>query len=156
MRLLGTLVKICQIPYANFETTRRFLYKFCIPLQFHERLFLCTFFSSNYLYFAQKEPIKRKIFETFKCSGQILSNSLCQFWNDESIPLQILYPSPVSRKITPLYFLSSNNIYFAQKEPIKVKLFETFGCSVQILSNSLCQFWNNKLILPQILYVSSV
>ena len=32
-----------QIPYANFETTSRFLSKFCIPLQFYERLFLCTF-----------------------------------------------------------------------------------------------------------------
>ena len=30
-------------------------------------------------YFAQKEPIKVKIFETFECSGQNLSNSLCQF-----------------------------------------------------------------------------
>ena len=82
-------------------------------------------FNSNNIYFAQKEPIKVKIFETFECSGQNLSNSLCQFWNDKSIPLQILYPSSVSWKITPLYFFSSNNIYFAQKEPIKVKIFET-------------------------------
>ena len=28
-------------------------------------------FSSNNIYFAQKEPIKMKIFETFNCSGQI-------------------------------------------------------------------------------------
>ena len=97
-----------------------------------------------------------KIFETFECSGQILSNSLCQFWNDKSIPLQILYPSSVSWKIIPLYFFSSNNIYFAQKEPIKMKIFETFECSDQILSNSLCQFWNDKSIPLQILYPSSV
>ena len=114
------------------------------------------FFSSNNIYFPQKEPIKIKIFETFECSDYILSNSLCQFWNDESIPLQILYPSSVSWKITPLYFFSSNNIYFAQKEPIKMKIFETFECSGQILSNSLCQFWNNKSIPLQILYPSSV
>ena len=114
------------------------------------------FFSSNIRYFAQKEPIEIKIFESFECSGQILSNSLCQFWNDESIPLQILYPSSVSWKITPLYFFSSNNIYFAQKEPIKVKIFETFKCSHQNLSNSLCQFWNDKSISLQILYPSSV
>ena len=73
-----------------------------------------------------------KIFETFKCLGQILSNSLCQFWNDKSIPLQILYPSSVSWKIIPLYFFSSNNIYFAQKELITMKIFETFECSDQI------------------------
>ena len=114
------------------------------------------FFSSNNIYFAQKEPIKMKIFEIFECSGQILSNSLCHFWNEESIPLQILYPSSVSWKITPLYFFSSNNIYFAQKEPIKMKIFETFECSGQILSNSLCQFWNGKSIPLQIWDPSSV
>ena len=96
-----------------------------------------------------------KIFETFEYSGQNLSNSLCQSWNNKLIPLQILYPSSVSWKITPLYFFSLNNIYFAQKEPIKVKIFETFECSGQNLSNSLCQFWNDKSIPLQILYPSS-
>ena len=97
-----------------------------------------------------------KIFETFECSGQNLSNSLCQFWNDKSIPLQILYPSSVSWKITPLYFFSSNNIYFAQKEPIKMKICETFKCSGQNSSNSLCQLWNDKSITLQILCNSSL
>ena len=95
------------------------------------------FFSSKNIYFAQKEPIKVKIFETFECSGQNLSNSLCQPWNGKSIPLQILYPSSVSWITTPLYFFSSNNIYFAQKKPIKVKIFETFKCLRQNLSNFL-------------------
>ena len=106
------------------------------------KITLLYFFSSNNTYFAQKEPIKVKIFETFECSGQILSNFLCQFWNDKSIPLQILYLSSVSWKITPLYFCSSNNIYFAQKEPINMKIFETFKFSGQDSSNSSCQFWN--------------
>ena len=114
------------------------------------------FFSSNSIYLAQKELIKIKVSETFECLGKILSNSLCQFWNDDSIPLQIFYHSSVSWKITPLYFSSSNNVYFAQKEPIKMTIFETFECSGQILSNSLCQFWNNKSTLLQILYPSSV
>ena len=97
------------------------------------------FFNSNniYIYFAQKEPIKMKILGTFlECSGQNLSNFLCQFWDDKSIALQILYLSSVSWKIIPLYFFSSNNTYFAQKEPIKVKVFETFECPGQILLNS--------------------
>ena len=114
------------------------------------------FFSSNNIYFAQKEPSKVKIFETFDCSGQNMSNSWCQFWNNKSIPLQILYPSLVSWKITPLYLFSSNNIYFAQKEPIKVKMFETFECSGQNLSNSFCQFWNDKSIPLQILCPYSI
>ena len=114
------------------------------------------FFSSNNIYFAQKEPIKMKIFETFECSGQILSNFLCQFWYDESIPLQNLCPSSASWKITPLCFFSSKNIYFAQKEPIKMKIFETLERSGQILWYYLCQFWNNKSNLLQILYPFSV
>ena len=78
--------------------------------------------------------------------------TLCQFWNDELIPVQILSLSSVSRKITPLYFFSSNDIYFAQKEPIKMKIFETFECSGHNLSNSFCQFLNDKSIPLQILH----
>ena len=85
-----------------------------------------------------------------------LTNSLCQFSNDKLSPLQILYPSPVSWKITPLYFFSSNNIYFAQKEPIKMKIFETFKCSGQNSSNSSCQLWNDKSVPLQILRNSSL
>ena len=110
------------------------------------------FFSSNNIYFAQKEPIKVKIFETFERSGQNFSNSLGQFWNNKSIPLEILYPPSVSWKITPLCFFSLSNIYFAEKEPIKIKFFETFKCSGQNTSNSSCQFWNDKSILLQILH----
>ena len=102
------------------------------------------FFSSNNINFSQKEPIKVNIFENFECSGQNLSNSLCQCWNDKLISLQILYPSSVSWETTPLYFFSSSNIYFAQKEHIKMKLFKIFKCSGQNSSNSSCQFWNGK------------
>ena len=114
------------------------------------------FFSTNNIYVAQKEPIKINIFETFDCSGQNLSNFLCQFWNYKSITLQILYPSSVSWKAIPLYFFSLNSIYFAQKEPIKMSIFETFECSGQISSTSLCQFWNDESIPLQVLYLSSV
>ena len=72
------------------------------------------------------------------------------------IPLQILCSFSVSWKITPLYFFSSNDIYFAQKEPIKMKIFESFECSGQTLSNSLRQFWNIKLIPLQILHLPLV
>ena len=97
-----------------------------------------------------------KIFETFERSSHNLSNSLCQFWNNESISLQILYPSSASWKIIPLYFFNSNNICFAHKELIKVKIFETFENSGQNLPNSLCQFLNDKSIPLQIFYPPSV
>ena len=84
-----------------------------------------------------------------------MSNFLCQFWNNMLIPLQILDPSSVSWKITLLYFFSSNNIYFAQKEPIKMTIFETSESSSQNWSNCLCQFWNKSIPL-QTLYPSLV
>ena len=96
LRFWNVPVKFCQIPYGNFETTSCFLSNFCIFLQFHKRLFLCTFFSSNNIYFAEKEPIKMKNFEILECSGQILSNSLWQFWNDKWPSLQFWYLSSVS------------------------------------------------------------
>ena len=140
----------------------QFLNNKLIPLQIFYpssgsgKIITLYYFNSNNIYFAHKEPIKVKIFETFESSGQNLPNSLYQFLNDKSIPLQILYPPSVSWKITPLYFFNSNNIYLAEKEPIKVDSFETFECSGQNLSNFWCQFWNDKSILLQVLYPPSV
>ena len=85
-------------------------------------------------------------FKSFKCSVENLPNFSCHFSNHESVLVQNLHNSSVSWKITPVYFCSSNNIYLAQKKPINAKIFDTFECSGQNLSNSLCQFWNHNLI----------
>ena len=79
-------------------------------------------FNSNNVYFAQKEPIKMKIFETFKCLGQNSSNSSCQLWNDKSVPLQLLHNSSLSWQITPLWILSSYFFKFGLKDPIKIPI----------------------------------
>ena len=68
-------------------------------------------------------------FDTFKCSGENLQNSWCHVLRNKSVFLQILHHSSMSWKITPLFFFSSNNTYFAQKEPIKAKIFENFEYS---------------------------
>ena len=60
LRLLSTQVKICQIPYTNFETSSQFLSKFSIPLQFHERLFLCTFLAQIIYTLLKKSSLKLK------------------------------------------------------------------------------------------------
>ena len=59
-------------------------------------------FSSNIIYFGHKKPINVHISEIFDCSGQNLSNSSCQFWNEKSVPLQIFCHSSVSVHINPL------------------------------------------------------
>ena len=58
-------------------------------------------------------------------------------------------------KITSLYFFRPNVIYFAQKESIKVNIFETFECLGQKLSNS-CHYWNNRSVFLQTLHHSSM
>ena len=108
-------------------------------------------FSLNIIYFGQKEPINLQIFEAIECSGQNLSNSSCQFWDDKPIPVQI---SSVSWKITLLHLSSSNNINVAEKEPIKAKILETFECWGQNLSSFSCRFWNDKPIVLQTLHHS--
>ena len=113
------------------------------------------FFSSNILYFGQKQLIKVQIFEIFECSDENLPNFSYHFPNHKTVFLQILHESLVSWKITPLYFFRSKVIYFARKGPIKVQILETFECSDQNSPNS-CQFWNNKLVFLQILHQSSV
>ena len=60
LRILSTKVKICQIPYTNFETASQFLSKFCISLQFHERLFLCTFLAQAIYTLLKRSPLKGK------------------------------------------------------------------------------------------------
>ena len=95
-------------------------------------------------------------FDTFECSGENLPNSSCHFPSNKSVFLQILYHSSMSWKITPLYFFSSNNIYFAQKEHIKMKIFETFKCLGQNSSTSSCHFPNHKSVFLQILHHPSV
>ena len=95
-------VKICEIPHVIFESASQFFFKYCINIQCHQAKLPYTFFSSKIIYFVQKNPIKVQIFEIFESSGQASSNSSCQFWNDKSIPLQILHHSSLSWHITPL------------------------------------------------------
>ena len=79
------------------------------------------------------------------CSGVNLPNSSCHFWKYKSVFLQILYQCSVSSKITPLYFFSSNILYFGQKQLIKVQIFEIFECSDENLSNSSCHWLFNVI-----------
>ena len=75
-----------------------------------------------------------RIFETFKCSGQNLWNSLCQFWNDKSIPLQILYLSSVSWKIAPLYctFLALTIYTLLNRSPLKWEFLKLSSVQLKI------------------------
>ena len=115
LKLSSAQVKIYEITYLNFQTTN-------VSSQISHRSsvsWMITplyFFSLNNIYCAQKKPIEVKISETFECSAQNLSNSFCQFWNDESIPLQILYPSSISWNRTPKCFFKLEQYILCSKE----------------------------------------
>ena len=51
--------------------------------------------------------------------------------------------STIKHKSSVLFF-GSNNIYFGQKQPIKVQIFEIFKCSGHNLSHYSCQFWTDS------------
>ena len=93
-------------------------------------------------------------FETFECSGEILSYSSYHFLNHKPVFLQILHHSSLSWKITPLYFYRSNGTHFPQKEPITVKILRISSAQVKIqqilfIFETINQFFFEHLITLQ-------
>ena len=128
-------------------------FQFCIFLQFHSSPMNCK--PIHFLLWING-PHQSPNVETSKCSGEHFPNSSCHFWKQESLFLQILYQYSVPSNITSLFFFSSIIIYFSQRQPIKVQVFEIFQCLNQNSSNSSCQFWTEKWIPLQFLHLSSL
>ena len=64
-RLLSAQINIHQI-LVIFETINWFLFKFCTTLQYHDIYIIpLYFFTWNFIYFQQKEPIKVQIWWNF-------------------------------------------------------------------------------------------
>ena len=113
--------------------TSQFLFKFYITLHCHDTYNSSVNFKLKHFLLWTKGSHQSPNFDTFKCSGENLPNSSCHFPSNKSVFLQILHHSSVSWKITPLYFFSSNNIHFAQKKPIEVKIsFRLLSAQVKI------------------------
>ena len=89
------------------------------------------------------------ILETFICSGQNSSNSLCQFWNDKSIPPQILHHYSLPWYITPLLILRSHFLLW-MKGSHQSPNFENFKWFGKNLPNSSCYFFK-----PQVSFSSN-
>ena len=148
-------MKICQTPHVIFQSTNYFSFKFCINIQCHQATLL-YFFSSKIIYFGRKEPIKVQMFETFKCSSQNSSNSSCQFWNDKSIPLQILHQSSLSWQNNSSVNVKLIHFLLWIKASHQSPKFETFKCSGENLSYFFRHFPNRKSAFLQILHHSLV
>ena len=92
-------------------------------------------FSSNNIYFAQKEPIQVKVLETFECSCQNLSNSFCQFWNGNLIPVKILYPYSTSWELAQTIYM-----LLLKRSTLKWKFLSLSSIRIKI-----CQFLMSTL-----------
>ena len=94
--------------------------------------------------------------DTFECSCENLPNPACHFPSNKSgfflfFFFQILHHSSMSWKITPLHFFSLKNIYFAQKEPIKVKIFlsaQVKICQIPYVSFETTSWFLFKFCIP--------
>ena len=68
------------------------------------------------------------------------------FETTNQFSFNFFYQSWLPSNITSLYFLSWSIIYFDEKQPIKVQIFEIFECLGQHLLNSSCQFWTSQFL----------
>ena len=122
---------------------------------FHERLLFCTFLAQTIYTLLKRSPLKWKFLRFSSARVKFCQIPYANFETRSRFLSKFCIPLPVSWKITPLYFFSSSNIYFSQKELIKMKIFQTFEWLGQNFSNFFCQFWSNTSIPLQILYPSS-
>ena len=141
VKFLMLISKFVNCPHVNSKS---------VPLQilYHSSVSSMItslyYFSSKYLYFAQKESIKVKVCGSCECPGQNLPNSSCQFWNGKSIPFQISYHSLVSSHTTLLQKIKLILFLLWIKESHQSPNFETLMCSGENLPYSSCHFPNYK------------
>ena len=103
-------------------------------------------------------------FETFECSDQILSNSFCQFWNNELIPLQIFcIPLQFHERLLLRTFLAQTIYTLLIRSPLKWKFwdFQVLGSKfikflMSILNWQVNSFSNFASFFIVITYNSSV
>ena len=125
MGLLSAWVKICQIPRVNFESTSQFLFNFLSFFSVSTHKSSVNFYPMHFLLWT-KGSRQSANSDTFKCSGENLSNSSCHFPNHKSVFLQILHHSSVSWDVITSELFSWNVMYFQQKESIKVRIWWNF------------------------------
>ena len=106
---------------------------------------LCTFLDQTLHTFHGRNKSKCKFLRLLSARIKI-HQILVIFKTTNQFSFNFFYQSWVPSNITSLYFLSWSIIYFGQKQPIKVQIFEIFECLGQNLLNSSCQFWTSQFL----------
>ena len=86
----------------------------------------------KFLCFAQKEPIKVQFFRLLSALMEVPTIPHAIFETTRSRFIQILHHCSVSWKITPLYYFSTNLIYFGQKRGHRSEIFRLLTCCLKI------------------------
>ena len=149
-------MQICQIPYVIFQSTNQFSFKvFCINLQCHQTQLLCTFFSSNIIYFGQRSQLKSKCFGFLSIWVKICQVPHVNFQMTSQFHFKFCI-------ILHCHFINSSVnfklIHFLlwTKESQQSPNFDTFNCSGENLLSFWCHFSNHKSVFLQMLHNSSV
>ena len=111
----------------------------------HNSLKFSNWNISTFETFEQKEAFDVQFFRLLGALMKVHPNPHAIFETTNSRFTQILYHCLVFWKITPLYFFSSNFIYFGQNNPWKWN-FWTFEWLGENSPNSPCHIWNHKLV----------
>ena len=122
LRLSSARVKFCQIPYLNFEMKSRFLSKFCIPLQFHERLFLCTFLAQTIYTLLKRSSLKWKFLRLWSARVKFCEISYANFETKSRFLSKFSIPLQFHERLFPCSFLAQKIYTLLKRSSLKWKL----------------------------------
>ena len=134
---------------------KRFLSKFCIPLQFHERYLLCTFLAQKIYTLLKRSTLKWKFLRLWS-DGSKFVKFVMSIWKSQfnsssnfaSFFITMTYnPSMDFKLILFLLWIKGSN-----QNPN----FEILKCSGENLLYSSCHFPNHKSVFLQILHHPSL
>ena len=118
--LSSAQVKICRIPFANFETRSRFLSKFLFLFQFHERLLLSTFWAQTIYTVLKESPLKWKFLRLLSAQVEICQISYVNF--ETASPFLSKFCIPLQFKEILCTFLAQRIYTSFKRSPSKLKV----------------------------------
>ena len=152
LRILSARVKFCQIPYAKFETTSRFLSKFCIPLQLGERLFLCTFLVQTIFTLFKRSPLKWQFLRILSarvkfCQTLFANYKTSWFLSKFCIPLQFY------ERLILFTFLAQTIYTWLKRSSLKWKFLRLFSawvkfCQIPYANFEMTSWFLSKFCIP--------
>ena len=127
--LSSAQVKICRIPFANFETRSRFLSKFLFLFQFHERLLVCTFWAQTISTVLKESPLKWKFLRLLSAQVQICQISSVNF--ETGSPFLSKFCIPLQFNVILCTFLAKTIYNLLKRSPLKWKFLRLSSARVK-------------------------